>query len=272
MSRIGRRADGRPLERAVSVALGTVAGLAGLRWRGPIGTALAAAGGYLVYRGLRGRRLFGGSGSDLGHTVEACNQITIQRPLDEVRDFLSDPVNLMRFSRIIERVEPVGHDSWHCEASTPWGSTVGWLMSRASPAGQDERTAPDNGNTIAWCTTEDAPLPGAVLIRLNEGRNGTELHADAWFVPPAAEVVAPVLRRAENWRPLRRAGLTPSQRLQQELRLLRQLLEAGEVATISGQSSGRRDPSDHEERPSEHRVARPLARTGAKTPARERRE
>lgn len=258
-----RRAEGRPLERAVSVALGTVAAIAGARRGGAIGSVVTAVGGYLVYRGLRGRRLLGGTSADVGHTVEACNQITIQRQLAEVREFLSDPANLTSFSHIIDRVEPLGGRSWHCEASTPWGSPVSWVMYETSANG----AAHDDGNSLAWCTAEDAPLPGAVLIRLNEGRNGTELHVDAWFVPPVAEVVAPVLRRAENWRPLRRAGLTPSQRLQQELRGLRQLLEAGEVATIDGQSSGRRNGGDSRKGPSQGSL---LGRTRSSLPVTER--
>lgn len=223
-----------PLERAVSVGMGAAAAVTALRRRG-VGRALsAAAAGYLVYRGISGRsrlyRLLGVSDSTVGTTVGACSQVTVQASQHEVFSFLRDLANLPRFSTLVEQAEPISAGRWRLRARMPWGAALSWEV---------RMTADEEDSRLAWCAVEGASLPSAAEVRLNRGPSGTEIHVDAWLGPPAAELVSPLLRRMDDSRPLRRAGLTPSQLLQQELRRLRQLLETGEITTVRGQSSGR---------------------------------
>jgi uncharacterized membrane protein len=229
-----RRVNLSPLERGLSLALGAVAGSAALRRRSPAGLLLGAASALLIQRAVTGHsflyRALGITGSEVGRTLSACSQITVQRPAAEVYGYLEDLRNLSEFSRLIERAEPLGGGAWRCRARLPLKGAVEWDI---------RLTADERDRKLAWCAVEGAPLPSAAQVRLTEGRSGTEIHVDAWLALPGPRLVATALRSAERSRPLRRAGLTPSQVLQQELRRLRQVLEAGETATTRGQSSGR---------------------------------
>lgn len=223
-----------PLERGLSLMLGAITGSAAARRRSPGAVLLGLAGGYLVYRGVSGRcvlyRALGVTGSEVGRTVSACSQITVQRSAEDVYSFLRDLGNLASFSRFVQSVEQLPGGLWRFRAGAPTGGRLVW----------DARiTVEEENRRIAWCAVEGAELPGAVDVSLTETAYGTELHADVWLVPPVAPVVTALARRAERSRPLRRAGMNPSQLLQQELRRLRQQLEAGEIATVKGQSAAR---------------------------------
>lgn len=235
-SRNSRRTNIGPLERVLSVGVGAVVGVTALRRTG-LGRALAgSAAGYLIYRGIRGHsrlyRMLGVSDSNVGATVGACSQVTVQAPLHETFAFLRDLENLPRFSTFIEQAELIFAGRWRLRASTPLGHELSWEV---------RVTADEEDSRLAWCAVEGAPLPSAAEVRLNRGPHGTEIHVDAWLTPPAADLVSPLVRRVEESRLLQRAGLTPSKLLQQELRRLRQLLETGEIATTKGQSSGRHE-------------------------------
>jgi uncharacterized membrane protein len=265
--RLVRLADGTgrsrvnigPLERALSITAAVVAGSSALKRRG-VGRGVAAGlTAYLLYRGVSGRsrlyRRLGITGSEVGSTVGACSQVTVQRPLHEVYEYLSDPGNLPWFSTWVKHAEPLTNGFWRLLVDAGWEREASFDV---------RRTVADQDDTLAWCAVEGAALPSAAEVRLNEGPSGTEVHVDLWFVPPAAPLLAPILRGAEGSRPLQRAGLAPSQLLQQELRRLRQLLEAGEIATITGQSSGR----EHRGPGKEHdgTASRPPGRRGQARP------
>lgn len=223
-----------PLERGLSVAAGALLGAVTLRRRTPASAVLAGGAAYLVYRGVTGRCLvyegLGVTGSEVGETVNAHSQITLQRPAREVYAFLGDLTNLPRFSKRVQRVVPLASDRWRLTARTPLAGRLDWEV---------QRTESEPDRRLAWCSAEGAALPGAAEVRIEESDAGTELYVDSWFVPPRTALLAPALKRAERSRPLRRAGLSPSQLLHHELRRLRQLLDAGEIATIEGQPSGR---------------------------------
>lgn len=231
-----------PLERGMSLVLGALSIAASVRRRGRSSSLLASGGSYLIYRGLTGHcplyRRLGVTGSDVGRTVSACSQLTIQRPAAEIQAYLRDLGNLPRFSHYIQGAESLGNGRWRLRARRPLGSDVVWEVGNTV---DDERR-------LAWCSVEGAELPGAVEVTLEETAVGAEIHVDAWLVPPAPSVVSAVLRGAERSRPLRRAGMSPSRMLRQELRRLRQQLEARETATVQGQSSGRAETPDLAER------------------------
>ena len=240
-----------PLERAISLSLGAVAAAMALRRRGAVPTTLlSVAGGLLLYRGVTGRSALyhrlGITGSEVGRTISACSQVTVQLPAAQVHALLRDLGGLPQFSEYLESTQQLDDDRWMVRLRTPFD-------------GEHEievrRTADEEGRRLAWATLGEGSFPAALELRFIEGRMGTEIHADAWIVPPVAAVVAAALARAERSRPLRRAGLGPSQLLEQELRRLRQLLEAGETATVKGQSAGgrraRRVPQQRLEHPEE---------------------
>ncbi|MEX2534989.1 MAG: YgaP-like transmembrane domain [Trueperaceae bacterium] len=249
MAGSGSRVNLGPVERGVSLALGALAGTAAFRRRTPLSALLVAAGSYLVYRGVSGRcrlyRALGITGSEVGSTVSACSQITVQRPAEQVYQQLRDLTNFPRFSRFLEGAEKmgaekVGDERWRLQLRTPLGNEIELDV---------RQTADEENRRLAWCTVEGAPMPGALEMHLFEGKTGTEIHADAWLVPQSGTLVPSALRTADRSKLLRRAGLSPSEFLEQELRRLRQLLETGETATVKGQSAGgRRARSTLEER------------------------
>jgi uncharacterized membrane protein len=278
-----------PLERGMSLAVGAVAGAAALRGRWAAAPLMGAAAAYLVYRGLTGRctvyRALGVTGSDVGRTVSACSQVTVQRPAAEVYRFLRDSVNIGRLSSRLDAVLPAGrlgqvqegqaqdqgqgHEQvqgqvqrqghelseqnrvWRCRAGFPGHGQVEWEV---------RLTVDEPPRHLAWTATPGSPVPCALEVRLQEAKAGTAVFVDLWIVPPSGPVAAAVLRRAEGSRLLRRAGASPSKLLQEELRRLRQVLEAGETATVRGQSAGRerRDGRSEADRAAQVASVRPL--------------
>jgi uncharacterized membrane protein len=253
-----------PLERGLSLAVGALAGARALRSGSARRYYLGAAAGYLIYRGVTGRcplyRALGVTGSEIGRTVEASGRITVQRPVSLVYRFLRDPVNFPRFSTHLESVTPLPSDGsarregareWRCRANFRGRGSLEWEMLLAV----DE---PDR--RLTWLAPSHSPVHCALEARLVEGSAGTAIFVDLWVVPPSGPVAASALRRIEDSRLLRRAGVGPSQLLQHELRRLRQVLETGETATVAGQSAARerRDGRGEAARAAQAASIRPL--------------
>ena len=85
---------------------------------------------------------------------------------------------------------------------------------------------------IAWRSLEDADVVNAGSVRFQAGPtgHGTFVRVTMNYNPPAGRVGAGLAELL---------GAEPSQLIKQDLRRLKQLAEAGEIATIDGQTSGR---------------------------------
>jgi|GEM_PF-5110348 len=220
----------RTTAEGARILLGALATGAALRAKRPTLRFLLGAGGaYLLYRGL-GTSDPRDPATRVGGTVWAVNQLVIQRSPGEVYDFIADLRQLPLFSRRVDMARKSAPDTWHISTRTPWGGRLDFDL---------EQTVANRPDQLSWCTPQDALHGAALDVRLTERLGGTEVSVVVWFTPPVSPLFTPLLRRAEGSRPLRRAGLTPSQHLRHDLQRLRQLLEAGEVATTRGQSSGR---------------------------------
>lgn len=223
-----------PLERGLSISLGALAATAALGRRRPVpASLLAGAAGLLLYRGISGRpsryRRLAAPASEVGATVSTCSQVTVQIEAAEAHRRLRDLGFARRFSRYLVSARELPDGRWNVLLDTPLAGRQQLHL---------RRTADEEGSRLAWASDGESDFPAALELRFSESRTGTVIRADLWFVPPAPAFVATALTRAEGSRPLRRAGLTPSQLLEQELRRLRQLLEAGETSTVRGQSAG----------------------------------
>ena len=86
---------------------------------------------------------------------------------------------------------------------------------------------------IAWRSLENADVVNAGSVRFQTGPqgHGTFVRVTMNYNPPAGAVGATLAQLL---------GAEPSQLINEDLRRLKQIMEAGEVATIEGQSSGRR--------------------------------
>jgi uncharacterized membrane protein len=85
---------------------------------------------------------------------------------------------------------------------------------------------------IAWRSLENADIVNAGSVRFQaapEG-HGTYVRITVNYNPPAGKVGATLAQLLEA---------EPAQLIKEDLRRLKQIMEAGEIATVAGQSSGR---------------------------------
>ena len=147
---------------------------------------------------------------------------TIKRPVDDVYDFWRDFENFPRFMRHLESVRVLDGRRSHWRAKAPAGMTVEW---------EAEIVGERDNESISWRSLPGAGVQnrGAVRFRPAPGGRGTEVRVDLEYVPPGGSVGRAVAMLF---------GEEPQQQVRDDLRRVKQILEAGEVPT-----SERPDPS-----------------------------
>jgi uncharacterized membrane protein len=195
--------------------------------------AFGLLGAYLSWRGATGHcalyealdtgtaddeedeRLAAGAHDDV--SIEAA--ATIARPPDEVYAFVRRLENAPRFMAFIEAVQVKDAQRSRWVARTPTGQTLEW---------EAEIIEDRPGELIAWRSDPGAPVhhAGAVRFRPAPGGRGTEVRLDVEYDPPGAAVGRTIARLF---------GSATEYRAAEDLRRLKQLLEAGETATTRGQ-------------------------------------
>jgi uncharacterized membrane protein len=218
-----------PAERKLSLVGGGAALFFALARPSVASLPLAVGGSFLLYRGLTGRdpiydTLKIRQAEDGGPQRLVVSQAaTINRPRDEVFAFWRRLENLPRFMHHLESVEQAGDGRSRWVARAPLGRTVEWEAEIV-----DER--PDE--LIAWHS-----LPGSTIE--NSGRVefvdaprglGTEVTIQFRYDPPAGAFGAAVASLF---------GEQPQMQVAMDLKRFKQIMEAGELATLEGQSSGR---------------------------------
>ncbi len=146
--------------------------------------------------------------------------VTINKSRAELYAFWRDFANLPRFMSHVKAVETEG-DLTRWTIAGPLGRDV-----RLETRIVDDR----EGEQIAWRSTEnsDVDTEGKVTFRDAPGGRGTQVEAIVSYVPPAGEIgrwVAKVLQ-AE-----------PALQARRELKRLKMLMEAGEIATSATRKS-----------------------------------
>jgi uncharacterized membrane protein len=215
--------DHRPTNRLRSfrtygaIATGSAFAIIGASRRNLGGTVLAAAGGYLVYLGFRESQ--GGFAP-----VHVNVSVTINKPVEEVYSFWRNFENLPRFMQHLRSVTSTGPRSSHWEARAPLGTSITW---------DAEITDERENRYLVWNSLDGSLLDhsGAVEFRTAPANRGTEIIVALDMRPPAGKLFAGLAGFF---------GEHPQQQVKGDLRRLKQLLETGEIATIEGQSSGRR--------------------------------
>lgn len=212
-------------ERLVSLLVGGGLLWAGLNRRDPLAAALALGGSYLAYRGVSGHcALYDALGV---HTEQGAvyveKSVTINRPAQEIYTFWRDFQHLPQFMKHLERVEVQADGRSHWVAKAPLGTSVSW---------DAELTEDRPGELIAWRSLPGAQIPNSGQVRFAErphGR-GTAVHVALRYEPPAGAAGALVAKLFNE---------EPALQIEGDLRRLRALLEAGEIPTVYGQTSGR---------------------------------
>lgn len=208
-SAVGRLASG--------LTGGALAAL-GISRRGPETLPLALLGGVLVYRGATGKwpmaQALGVATDKRGDAVFR-RAITIGREPAELYAFWRDFSNLPRFMQHLEAVRVLDERRSHWVAKAPGGTRVEW----------DAEITEDRPNElISWRSLPGAAVfnEGTVRFQPALGGRGTAILVEMRYDPPlgtAGRIIA------------RLAGEEPAQQVTDDLRHLKMIFEAGELAT-----------------------------------------
>jgi len=223
-------------ERWASLVGGSLLLVFGVTRGGRAGVAAALGGGALIYRAARGHsQLYDALGLDEAPThvarvtslvhrrgVTVRRTIAINKPVEEIFAFWRDFENLPRFMRHLESVTCDGPRRSHWVARAAAGRRVTW----------DAEIVEERPNQlIAWRSLDDADIrhAGAVEFERGAGGRGTTIRVSLTYAPPGGKFAAVIAKLF---------GEEPSQHVQDDLRRLKQLMEAGEVPTVEGQPRG----------------------------------
>lgn len=223
-------------ERVASVVGGGVLALFGVAGSRGLGRVLLPlAGGLLAYRGLTGHcSVYSSLGIDTsekapatavraGAGVKVERAVTIGKPAEEVYRFWRKLDNLPQFMEHLKEVRVTDNTRSHWVAKAPLGMSAEW----------DAEIFNDEPNAlIAWRSLPGSTVATAGSVRFVKapaGR-GTEVHVSLKYDPPGGKLGATLA-----WL----MGESPEWQVRADLLRLKQLLEAGELATAHGEPSGR---------------------------------
>lgn len=149
--------------------------------------------------------------------------IAIDKSQEELYAFWRDFKNLPLFMRNLESVTELDQTRSHWVAKGPGGASVEW---------DAEIYNEKENELIAWRSLQEAELVNAGSVRFQAGSqgHGTFVRVTMNYNPPAGKIGASLAQVL---------GAEPAQLIKEDLRRLKQIMEAGETATIDGQTSGR---------------------------------
>jgi uncharacterized membrane protein len=199
---------------AAAILGGTALVAVGVTRRGWVRAALASGGAYLVYRGI--------VNDVAAHQGKVRVAFTIKRTPEEVYHYVRQPENWPRFLQGIEM-------------ESGQGNRLKLALGRQADLNLEsdaEITDEKSGEYIAW-RSWPGPLQhrGVIRFRRAPADRGTEISVALEYKAPAG----PVARALASL-----VGWDPEQLIRENLRHLKQLLEAGELPTTAGQSFGSR--------------------------------
>jgi uncharacterized membrane protein len=149
--------------------------------------------------------------------------VTINKSPTELYQYWRNFENLPRIMNHLESVRVTGGNRSHWVAKAPAGTKVEW---------DAEIYNEKENELIAWRSLEDADVAsaGSVHFTASEGGRGTEVRVVLRYDPPGGVIGAAIAKLF---------GEEPSQQIEADLRRFKQVMETGETATTTGQSSGR---------------------------------
>jgi uncharacterized membrane protein len=224
--------------RVLSVLSG--AALAYYGWnrkKSTLGKSLTTAGTYLVLRGASGycpinKVLHIDTAHPETIGFEVTSSVTILKPREEVYQFWRQLENLPRFMQYLEDVKQTSPKHSHWVARIP--KNIIYKETLTTIEWDAEITQEEENSRIAWRSLPHSEVEnsGEVLFMDAPSNRGTEVHATICYHPPAGAVgqlAAKLLNPAFK------------ELVKQDVRRLKRLLEGGEIPTIIGQPSGRKD-------------------------------
>jgi uncharacterized membrane protein len=216
-------------ERMAGAVGGPLLALYGLTRGTPGGLVLAAGGGFMLYRSLTGHcAVYQAAGvttargaSELLHAEKS---VTINRSAEDLYRFWRDFTQLPRFMKHLDAVSVSGDRRSHWVAHGPAGTRVEW---------DAEITEDQPNELIAWRSLEGADIVNAGTVHFEPaaGGRGTVVRVSLDYRPPAGALGMAVAQLF---------GEAPQQQIEGDLRRFKNILEAGEIPSTSGQPSGKR--------------------------------
>lgn len=224
------------MERTVSVVAGGGMALLGLRNLASLpGLLMTAMGGGLIYRGVTGhctcyeqlgintakQKPNTAVAARHGTKVEKC--ILINRSPEEVYRFWRKLENLPQFMEHLESVREIDSMRSHWVAKGPMGMQVEW----------DAEIFNERPNEmIAWRSMagSEVDTAGSVHFVAAPGGRGTEVRVSLKYDPPAGKLGIALAQLF---------GEDAHSQMNEDLVRLKRVLEAGELPTTEGQTSGR---------------------------------
>jgi uncharacterized membrane protein len=217
-------------ERWISMAAGAGLAAYGLTRRNTSGLVIAGLGALLVRRGASGHcetyQMLGlntaGTGEDTrqalggpaGVIVE--ESVVINRPISELYRFWRNLENLPRFMTHLESVERITDTLSRWRAKAPAGTTVEWNAEIINEV---------TDQVIGWRSIEGSDVVSAGSVHFDEvgGGRGTRVRVRLQYSPPGGKVGDAVARLM---------GSDAATQIRQDLQRFKQLVEAGENATM----------------------------------------
>jgi len=235
MEKFPRRKIDMPSIGRVTSALGGGALLMyGLKRGSRAGTVLALFGMELACRGLTGRSVYTCVRDDLrrrqndGATIpyrqgiRVDEAVTINQSLEPLYQFWRRFDNLPYFMEHLQSVNVIDEKRSHWMAKSPAGRQVEW---------DAEVIGEVPNEMIGWRSVPGSEIntAGSVHFKPAPGGRGTEVRVELQYLPPGGTLGALFAKLF---------GEEPQQQIREDLRHLKQIMETGEVPTISGQPRG----------------------------------
>jgi uncharacterized membrane protein len=221
------REPAREVERWASFVTGAAVMAFGLSRRSVSGVCLAVAAAPLAYKGLTGEWPVSSRQRDANDVTRAAlggprgihvrESIRLEVPIEQVYQFWRRLENLPRFMAHLERVEDLGGGQSHWIAKGPVGVPVEW--------GAEIINEVEN-KIIGWRSLPDSDITTAGAVNFSTVRDGrsTQLSVHLQYSAPAGragQFLATIF------------GSDPASMIREDLRCVKQLLEAGEIARAS---------------------------------------
>jgi uncharacterized membrane protein len=159
----------------------------------------------------------------IAREVHIENSIAIDKSPEELYAFWRDFKNLPLFMKNLESVTVLDESQSHWVSKGIGETKFEW---------DAEIYNEKENELIAWRSLENADVVNAGSVRFEkapEGR-GTYVRVTVNYNPPGGKLGATLAQLL---------GGEPKQLIKEDLRRLKQIMEAGEIATIDGQTSGR---------------------------------